>query len=868
MVHIQNPIEKKKLFESLQVESDSWLVADLKVKFDYQMELLRNAEGFEDTTVYRLSELWRYLYKQHLWTYEILSPDLARILIAQLLAEKEAEIFKSPRAAELTFQCLQEFASLYADSKDLQVIEGWFSENPDSLKWYGWFEAAREIFLKLKEKNLILASWIPYLLVEVEKPLLFTKKKIFLDVGIHLSAIESKVLIKMAQDSQAELVILRPAAEEIEDRFSFSLQVYNEFKYAQPFKEVKHQKDKQSSAHGRIYKVSNPVAEIRFSANQILDWLKSGVSGEDIAVIAPDIESYWSTVSGLFQEAQIPIQKGNVARPVSFLQIDRWVAEAKVLVRNFTYANLEQAYFSKNVPKMAFEKFFALYSSLIDAEDLAREDDVAELFSKAWTDSNLWTGEEFAVNLLSLQSFPESFSVEAILRELLSLRQDVQLSPREWIKYLSSVLAKSEISIEPAVNSGVKFLNMASAEATSLTHKIYIGLTESQVEKRAFNLISQSEIQDLTKLGFVLPSPEDNHIDFDLRWSSLNPVVEQVFLFPETDFLGAVQRSCSYWVELEKKWGLQPLSLDRLENPSSTQPLELNLPEEGKINQFSGFNLQEAHLSASSLEDYLACPFIFAAKKVFKLLDEPLVDLQADPRSLGSLDHAILERLSPLGTLYEFSDEELLVLFDDIKLNLNLKFFDSTVWDLIKIRKLKMARSFLKVEQRIRAQTSGFKPLAREMSFEVAIEGVKFKGKIDRVDQLDGNDVCVFDYKSGTSGLSSFKSWVEKDQLQMLIYTEALQRQGYRVVSAEYFDLKKMKALKGFRRTDVSWDAGVSSSPLVSTDELEQHLGSVREKIKDVALKMDRGDFAPLPKDQNECVNCEWRTLCRAPHLN
>lgn len=868
MVHIQNPIEKKKIFESIQVDSDSWLVADLKVKFDFQTALLRTAQGFEDTTVYRLSELWRYLYKQYLWTYEILSPDLARILISQFLAEKEADIFKSPRAAELTFQCLQEFASLYADSKDLQLIETWFSENPDSLRWYGWFEVAREIFVRLKEKNLILASWIPYLLIDVDKPLHFPKKRIFLDVGIHLAAIEAQVLIKIAQDSQIELVILRPSDEGIEQRFAFPLQVYNEFKSVQSFKEIRRPSKESQVLPARTYKVSNPVAEIRFAANQILDWQNRAVPLEDIALIAPDIESYWPVVSGIFKEALVPIQKVNVARPVSFLQVDRWVAEAKVHVRNFSYANLEQAYFSKTIQKMPFEKFFALYSSLIDAEDLAREDEVAELFSKAWTEVNFWTAEEFAVNLLSLDSFPENFSVEPILRELLSLRQDVQLSPQDWMKYLTSVLATSEVSIETGACSGVKFLNMASAEATSLTHKIYIGLTESQVEKRSFSLISQSEIQDLTNLGFLLPSPECNHIDFDLRWSSLIPVAEQIFLFPETDFLGGVQRSCSYWVELEKKWGLQPLPADSLENPAVADTPKSTPLKEIKQNQFFGFDLNEAHLSASSLEDYLNCPFVFAAKKVFKLLDEPLVDLQADPRSLGSLDHAILEKLSPVADLRDYSDTDLLALFDEIKSHLNLKFFDKSVWDLIKIRKLKMARRFLKVEHQLRSQIPNLKPLARELSFEVDIEGMKFKGKIDRVDQLDGQDVCIFDYKSGTSGLSSFKSWVEKDQLQMLIYAEALKKQGYRVVSAEYFDLRKMKALKGFRISDILWTEDLSASPRVSEDELEQHLCSLREKIKDVAKKMAQGQFAPSPKNQDECVNCEWRTLCRAPHLN
>lgn len=868
MVHIQNPLEKKRLFESFRVDSDSWLVADLKVKFDFQMELLRKAQGFEDTTIYRLSELWRYLYKQYLWNYEILSPDLARVLISQFLAEREEDIYKSPRAAELTFQCLQEFASLYSDSKDLQLIESWFSENPDSLRWYGWFEAAREIFFKLKGKNLILASWIPYLLIDVDKPLFFSKKRIFLDVGIHLAAIEAQVLIKIARDSQAELMILRPSCERIEERFSFPLQVYNEFKSVQPFAEVRSPAKDTEVPQTRIYKVSNPVAEIRFAANQILDWAVKGVPLEDIALIAPDIESYWSVVSGIFKEARIPIQKVNVARPVSFLQVDRWVAEAKVNVRNFSYANLEQAYFSKSVQKMPFEKFFAVYSSLIDAEDLAREDQVADLFSKAWIDGNLWTAEDFAVNLLSLDSFPEDFSAESILRELLSLRQDVKFSPRDWMKYLSSVLAKSEVSLEVTPVAGVKFLNMASAEATSLTHKIYMGLTESQVEKRSFSLISQKEIQDLTKLGFLLPSPEDNHIDFDLRWSSLIPISEQVFLFPETDFLGGVQRSCSYWVEVEKKQGLQALASQNLENPALVDPSEAKLYEDIQENQFSRFDLKESHLSASSLEDYLSCPFVFAAKKVFKLLDEPVVDLQTDPRSLGSLDHAILEKLSPIGSLREYSDGELLDLFDEIRAQLNLRFFDQSVWDLIRIRKLKMARQFLKIEHQIRIQMPGFNPLARELSFEVQIEGVKFKGKIDRVDRLEGQNVCIFDYKSGTSGLSSFKSWIEKDQLQMLIYAEALKQQGYRVVSAEYFDLKKMKALKGFRLSDIPWAEEMSGSPRISEDELEQHLQSVREKIKDVALKMELGRFSPLPKDRNECVSCEWRTLCRAPHLN
>lgn len=868
LVHIRNPLDKLKYFERLRVESDSWLVADLKVKFDLQMELLQKADGFEDTTVYRLSELWRYLFKQHLWDYELINPDLARVLIGQHLAQKEQAIYKSPRAAELTFQCLQEFVSLFADPRDLNLLADWFSENPDSLKWYGWFEAAREIFWKFKEQKFVLNAWIPHLLLEQGHSLLLNKEKLFLDVGIHLSTIEAKLLLKIAQDSQSELVVLRPSAGEIEDRFPFSLQIYNEFKSVKTFSEVKSTEAISNRSKFRVHKLSNPIAEIRLSAHQILSWLESGVPAENIGLIAPDIESYWPVLFGLFSEVGIPTQKGVVARPVSFPQVDRWIAEAKVHIRKFSYAHLEQAYVARAARMMPFEKFYALFSSMIDDEDLAREKSVLDLFSKAWTEIGPWTAEEFAVNLMSLTSFPENFAVDSILRELLSLKADFKLTPEEWMNYLSSVLARTEVNLQAGESSGIKFLNMASAEATSLTHKIYLGLTESQVEKTNFSLISAGEIQSLARIGFYLPHPEDNHIDFDLRWSSSLSAQEQVFLYPETDFMGSVQRSCSFWVELEKKYGLLQTPSELLAGFSqSSRPGANSVLSEIHGNQFLGLDISQVKLSASSIEDYLHCPFVFAAKRVFRLLDEPIVDLQADPRSLGSLDHAILERLSPVGDLRDFSDEDLDQLFEQIRVELDLKFFDQSIWDLVKIRKLKMARHFLKTEQKIRDEVVGLKPLFREYSFEVQIEGVQFRGKIDRVDQVGTDRVWIYDYKSSTSGLSAFKSWVEKDQLQMLIYAEALRTSGYQVQAAHYFDLKKMKLLKGFA-VDEKENSDLFQSPLIPSETLEHILVAMRSKIKEVSSKISEGKFAPLPKDPSDCVGCVWRTQCRAPHLN
>ena len=67
-----------------------------------------------------------------------------------------------------------------------------------------------------------------------------------------------------------------------------------------------------------------------------------------------------------------------------------------------------------------------------------------------------------------------------------------------------------------------------------------------------------------------------------------------------------------------------------------------------------------------------------------------------------------------------------------------------------------------------------------EKSFNVKIGGHTLKGSIDRIDRLNGNEIEIIDYKTGSA-----KEKVEADQKRQLIL--------YKIVAEEVFGLKATK---------------------------------------------------------------------------
>ncbi|GHQ69548.1 exonuclease [Helicobacter pylori] len=201
--------------------------------------------------------------------------------------------------------------------------------------------------------------------------------------------------------------------------------------------------------------------------------------------------------------------------------------------------------------------------------------------------------------------------------------------------------------------------------------------------------------------------------------------------------------------------------------------------------------------SASSLNAFLTCKRHFYYHYMKRFKESPKDESNS---AVGSLLHELLKEA------YEkdknpYVLEERLIWLLETRENITPKERLDTLIALKKIQAF-----YVKEKERFSAK---IKILDLERSFETTIQGVAFKGRIDRIDKTADNEIVLLDYK--------FKSDLKLDNMsekqrgslspieiaqisadyQMAIYAFALKNLGYKEpIKAFFYDLKKGKLLE------------------------------------------------------------------------
>ncbi|KAA6514023.1 exonuclease [Helicobacter pylori] len=246
--------------------------------------------------------------------------------------------------------------------------------------------------------------------------------------------------------------------------------------------------------------------------------------------------------------------------------------------------------------------------------------------------------------------------------------------------------------------------------------------------------------------------------------------------------------------------------------------------------------------SASSLNAFLTCKrrFYYHYMKRFK---ESLKD--ENNSAVGSLLHELLKEA------YEkdknpYVLEERLIWLLETRENITPKERLDTLVALKKIQAF-----YLKEKERFNTK---IKILDLEKSFETTIQGVAFKGRIDRIDKTADNEIILLDYKfksdlkldnmskTQRGGLSPIEIAQISTDYQMAIYAFALKNLGYKEpIKAFFYDLRK--------------------GELLEEDELI------------LQAKMDHLEFSLIPKLKQEidfektleikdCEYCSFKDMC------
>ncbi|MFP6120605.1 ATP-dependent deoxyribonuclease AddB [Helicobacter pylori] len=246
--------------------------------------------------------------------------------------------------------------------------------------------------------------------------------------------------------------------------------------------------------------------------------------------------------------------------------------------------------------------------------------------------------------------------------------------------------------------------------------------------------------------------------------------------------------------------------------------------------------------SASSLNAFLTCKRRFYYHYMKRFKESPKDESNS---TAGSLLHELLKEA------YEkdknpYALEERLIQFLETRENITPKERLDTLIALKKIQAF-----YLKEKERFKAK---IKILDLEKSFETTIQGVAFKGRIDRIDKTADNEIILLDYKfkndlkldnmskTQRGSLSPIEIAQISTDYQMAIYAFALKNLGYKEpIKAFFYDLRK--------------------GELLEEDELV------------LQAKMDHLEFSLIPKLKQEidfektlevkdCEYCSFKDMC------
>ncbi|WP_413586474.1 PD-(D/E)XK nuclease family protein [Bdellovibrio sp. HCB274] len=906
IVPIKNRSQINELFTNYDPRTQSWLVSDLRTKFELQQKILARDGQYVDESVLRASDLWKLLLKRLEPRLRLVSDPFARSILRTILDENAETLGVNSSAEDTVFSYIDQLAPVLFSANGMGMLAEWFETHPESKnRWGEWASRAYICSqLLIKQYNIITADWITAYLQSFNDLERVWDIPLIVDLSGEISRVEAEILHTLSRS--IDVIILEPTPAWSEE-FKYLLKPYEDLRAKSS--SIKNLQSVESATKTKeILRFSGMLAETKNSVGQVRKWLEAGIPAENIAIIAPDIEQYWPVLQAFLKEEGIPVQKDITHKVQSLPSATRWLATLRAKSGKLSSSDLEISFFDKHESQaLRYEDFKALFKSLYVNEDLARNELIQKIYFEQIDLTGLVARDEFVGKALTFWSSKDTEVVQIVLRELLqNATSNTKLIWKEWLSYLESIVAAKEYSVEKGDSSGVLVTKLMSAYSEKALYRIFVGLTDESLKSRNKTQLSGTDYFDLSKdIGFYLDNPDQSDLAFELKLLAEADSVHDIYCFGGTDFSGTLCSPSTFWMGMNEGHVHEHLTL-----PLETRWDELQYSQESssrswivgrsseieyKIKQDLGkaesppVQLKKLPgISASAIESYLECPFIFAAQRYFKLKDLPEVDLDVDHRTRGQLAHALFEKLTQEPMRFDWKSEEIEQILENVRKEKGLLFADERLWLPLRKKHIQLAQRFLDFEKQWRQEYNRTKTIAREKRFEfyldpktgsltkeVTEDAFRISGSIDRVDSDQDGHLVLLDYKSSTGGISAHGSWLKNQELQLLFYMWVIEKSLIEELNGEviglFYYIFRTFDRKGFRVNDMAgslYPATKTKDKNATLEAKELYLEEFSKILMSTLERIRNGEILPKPVDTQSCNACEWRRQCRAPHLN
>jgi RecB family exonuclease len=539
-----------------------------------------------------------------------------------------------------------------------------------------------------------------------------------------------------------------------------------------------------------VIKCSEHLEQIAIAFAKVEQMVESGIEPSKIALVVPD-------------ESIVPIIK-------SFDRLNNYnLAMGRAFREHFAYIVLKELLEFLKGSKIA-QEFFARVQ--IDLEPLKSIKDKISLEEFFETLKNL------KVPLFSSQELDKELQKLSLLQKIFKFKRvfsEYKFAFRDWLFLLLGEL--KEHTIDDVGGGKVTILGVLETRGSSFDGVVVVDFNDS-----------------------IVPSPtnKDRFLNSAVRANAKLPTRYDRENLQKNYYLALLKRAKSSVIIYQENAEMAPSKfIDELGLGSPKEyiaPIEIFYNAQSNFNKIAHlqdevveFNPKEIVWSSSSLRTYLECKRKFFYR-YYKKLQEP----KSSEINDGLILHRVLANVLKSGIKYSSKDElkkafliELAKEEGPIELE-----FKKSLWS-------SMLDNFF--EQEIIRQNQGWQIVSCEEYVSGEIAGLKFGGRIDRIDKKD-NLLLVIDYKSGsTKALNSQKAENVVD-FQMNIYNLLLQKPASTVDFAyiEILGNGKLDYLKAHSEKE---------------KRLLEHIEYIKTQDK---LEATRCENLQL------CRNCAYRLLC------
>ncbi len=257
------------------------------------------------------------------------------------------------------------------------------------------------------------------------------------------------------------------------------------------------------------------------------------------------------------------------------------------------------------------------------------------------------------------------------------------------------------------------------------------------------------------------------------------------------------------------------------------QPSQIQIQADPKV---EAFDVTAITWSASRLKTFLDCK-----RKYYYCYIQKLQAKSEEELNEGAFLHSLLDHLHREQDSYHSIEEMQKNI--DILLDKLLPYEDAKI-DYQKLLWKAKLRGF--VQSQVAHFNAGWKVVEREIECQSTIGGLRFKGRIDRIDQ-NPTHTLVLDYKSGsTKEAQKTKNFETLTDLQMSIY--------HQMLSTKYPNIT-LAFVKLFEEGEIE--------EITALEEKNERLSEVI-----IELKQTKSFIAQKCEDLQQCKWCEFALIC------